>query len=201
VNAKADEPVRRRRGENLENALLEAAWDELVEVGYAALTMDGVATRAGTSRAVLYRRWARKDELALAAFRHYGQTHPIKVPDTGSLRGDLLALLREASIQRLAFAAVVSAQFNGILIETGATPADVRSRLLSGRPFGSNDVFERARERGELDLDRLPESVLMLPLDLLRHDMVMTLKPITEQRLIEIVDEIFLPLVARYASE
>jgi len=47
----------RRRGAELEAALLDAAWDELQAVGYAGLTMEAVADRAGTSRAVLYRRW------------------------------------------------------------------------------------------------------------------------------------------------
>jgi hypothetical protein len=47
----------RRRGDALEHALLDAAWDELQAVGYAGLTIEAVADRAGTSRAVLYRRW------------------------------------------------------------------------------------------------------------------------------------------------
>ena len=76
----------RRRGEELEAALLEAAWQELVEVGFARLTMESVAVRAKTGVAVLYRRWPNKDDLVLAAIGHYGTTHPVEVPDTGSLR-------------------------------------------------------------------------------------------------------------------
>src|SRR5262247_3412802 len=83
------QPTRqRRRGEHLEAALLAAAWDELAEVGFARLTMESVAARAKTGVAVLYRRWPNKDDLVLAAIRHYGTTHPVDVPDTGSLRGD-----------------------------------------------------------------------------------------------------------------
>src|SRR5271154_4390382 len=76
----------RRRGEELEAALLDAAWEELAEVGFAKLTMESVAARAKTGIAVLYRRWAGKDDLALAAIAHYGRTHPFDLPDTGSLR-------------------------------------------------------------------------------------------------------------------
>ena len=84
------EPVRRRRrGQQLESALLDAAWTELVEAGFANLTMESVAARAQTGIAVLYRRWANKDQLVLAAVAHYGQAHPIETPDTGTLRGDL----------------------------------------------------------------------------------------------------------------
>jgi AcrR family transcriptional regulator len=59
----------RRRGEALEDALLDAAWDELVEVGYGRFTIDGVAARAGTSRPVIYRRWPVRSDLAIAAVR------------------------------------------------------------------------------------------------------------------------------------
>ncbi|HKB49683.1 MAG TPA: helix-turn-helix domain-containing protein, partial [Ktedonobacterales bacterium] len=59
----------RRRGATLERAILHATWEELVAVGYANLTMERVAAHAGTSRAVLYRRWRSRPELVLAAIR------------------------------------------------------------------------------------------------------------------------------------
>src|ERR1700742_1254511 len=90
----APKPVRRRRhGQELESALLTAAMDELVQAGYARLTMESVARRAGTSEPVLYRRWPNKDRLVLAAMEHYRDAHPIALPDTGALRSDLLAEL------------------------------------------------------------------------------------------------------------
>src|SRR5580693_5435053 len=105
----------RRRGPELESALLEAAWNELVEVGFAGLTMESVAARARTGVAVLYRRWANKDELVLAALEHYRHAHPVGTPDTGSLRGDLLALLTGMSAARAVFTAVAAAAaFSGL---------------------------------------------------------------------------------------
>ena len=88
---------RRRRGASLEAAILEAAWEELVAVGYPVLTMEAVATRAHASKPVLYRRWSNRPELVLAAVRHHAKIASTEVPDTGSLRGDVLALLREVS--------------------------------------------------------------------------------------------------------
>jgi AcrR family transcriptional regulator len=76
-------PPTRRRGSKLESALLQAAWDELTEVGYAALTMEGVAVRANTSRAVPYRRWPNRPELVVAALRHHTAMAPLDLPDTG----------------------------------------------------------------------------------------------------------------------
>jgi AcrR family transcriptional regulator len=185
----------RRRGEELEAALLEAAWEELVCVGFARLTMESVAARARTGVAVLYRRWPHKDDLVLDAIQHYGATHPVDIPDTGGLRGDMIALLGGISDGRVAFATVVSAAFSGLLASTGLTPAEVREKLISDRPLWSLEVYRRAHERGEIDLDSIPPVVLSMPFDLMRHDMLMTLKPIPQERVLAIVDDLFLPLV------
>ena len=58
--------------------------------------------------------------------------------------------------------------------------------------------MRRARERGEIDLDRTPPAVLAMPFDLLRLDLLMTLKPAPADRITLIVDDLFLPLVAAY---
>jgi AcrR family transcriptional regulator len=196
MTEQAQRARQRRRGEELEAALLEAAWDELVETGFARLTMESVAARARTGVAVLYRRWPRKDDLVLAAIQHYGTTHPVEIPDTGSLRGDMIALLSGVSSGRVPFVTVVSAAFSGLLASSGLTPAEVREKLIGGRPPWSSDVYRRAHERGEIDLDRIPRVVLTMPFDLMRHDLLMTYKPIPDERILEIVDDLFLPLVA-----
>jgi AcrR family transcriptional regulator len=196
VTEQAHRTRQRRRGEELEAALLEAAWQELVEVGFARLTMESVAARAKTGVAVLYRRWPNKDDLVLAAIGHYGTTHPVDIPDTGSLRGDIIALLGIASSTRISFATIVSAAFSGLLASTGLTPAQVREKIMADRPLWSDQIFARAQERGEIDLDRIPPAVLTMPFDLMRHDMLMTYKPITPERVLAIVDDLFMPLVA-----
>ena len=196
MTEQAQRTRQRRRGEELEAALLQAAWDELVEVGFARLTMESVAARARTGVAVLYRRWPCKDDLVLAAIQHYGATHPVQIPDTGSLRGDMIALLGGVSSGRVAFAAVVSAAFSGLLASSGLTPAQVREKILADRPLWSDQVFARAHERGEIDLDRVSPAVLAMPFDLMRHDMLMTYQPIPPERVLAIVDDLFMPLVA-----
>jgi AcrR family transcriptional regulator len=190
----------RRRGEELEAALLSAAWEELVEAGFGKLTMESVAARAKTGVAVLYRRWPRKDDLVMAAIAEYGLTHPVELPDTGSLRGDLLALLGTVNEQRGSFITVISAAFAGLLAGTGMTPAAVRHKLIGDRLPWSNALFDRARERGEIDLDVLPEAVLAMPFDLIRHDLLMTLKPVPPERIASIVDDLFMPLVTAYGQ-
>ena len=176
---------------------LDAAWDELVERGYGRFTIDGVAARAGTSRPVIYRRWPTQSELAIAAIRHHGRNQPVATPDTGSVRGDLIALLRDASTSRSDVAVLISVQMGEYFAETGRAPADLRAEFLSGRqqPFGIDEVLRRGVERGEIDPERLTPRIATVALDLLRHEMLMTLQPVSEETIAEIVDDIFLPLV------
>jgi AcrR family transcriptional regulator len=189
-------PRHRRRGEELEAALLDAAWDELVDAGFARLTMESVAARARTGVAVLYRRWPRKDDLVIAAISHYGVTHPVVIPDTGSLRGDLIEVLGRISAGRVAFTAMAMASFSGLMADTGLTPAELREKLVGDRRPWSEEIYARAHARGEIDLATIAPAVLTMPMDLLRHEMLMTLKPIPRERILSIVDDLFLPLVA-----
>lgn len=193
--AAKEDPKHRRRGVTLEAALLDAAWAELEQPGFAKLTMESVAERARTSVAVLYRRWPNKNELALAAIRHYGQSHPIELPDTGELRGDLIELLERFSAGRAELVAVVGAVFSGLLVSAGLSPEQVRREVLGQSPRLSDELFRRAAQRGELELDLVPAAVLELPFQLVRHDILMSLQPISAERIRSIVDELFLPLV------
>lgn len=56
-------------------------------------------------------------------------------------------------------------------------------------------VYQRARDRGEIGLERIPAAVLAMPFDLVRHDLLMDLRPVEPARIESIVDELFLPLV------
>lgn len=192
----ADAVKRRRRGTELEEALLGAAWDELVEIGFSKLTMESVADRAETGVAVLYRRWPNKNELVLAAIRHFGTTHPVTVPDTGSLRDDMIGLLENVSAGRAELAAIVGATFAGLRDSAGLAPEDVRRSIRGEAPFQSDRVFQRAHDRGEIDLAVIPQDVLDLPFQLVRHDILMTLQPSSPERIRAIVDDIFWPLAA-----
>ncbi|PRY41418.1 TetR/AcrR family transcriptional regulator [Umezawaea tangerina] len=192
----SDVVKRRRRGVELEHALLAAAWEELNEVGFAKLTMESVADRARTGVAVLYRRWTNKNDVVLAAIRHYGDTHPVTIPDTGSLRDDMLALLGNLNAERVELATLVGATLAGLRDSAGITPEEVRLVVRGDGPWRSDAVFRRAHDRGEIDLARIPRDVLDLPLQLVRHDILMTLRPVSAERVRSIVDDIFLPLVA-----
>src|SRR5215510_10510584 len=79
----------RRRGAALEQAIYDAVLDQLQAVGYVGLTMEGVAARAHTGKAALYRRWPRKEDLVVDALEHTLPS-PTDLPDHGEVRDDLL---------------------------------------------------------------------------------------------------------------
>src|SRR3954452_25109543 len=165
----------RRRGAALEDALLDAAWQELVERGYGALTFDSVAQRAETSRPVIARRWPTKPELVRATVAHELLRHVVEVPDTGNLRDDTVALLREANGKRIAVTALITSYLGDYFLETGSTPADLRDSLVAGRPSSVDAIVDRAIARGEVRADRLTPRTRTLAFDLFRHEALMRL--------------------------
>jgi AcrR family transcriptional regulator len=191
------EPMaQRRRGAVLEEALLDAAWTELRAVGYSQLTYDAVANRAGTSRPVLYRRWAHKHDLVLAAMKNHAPLLSGPVPDTGSLRGDVIALLERGAKQlRVVGQDVILGLLSDIIAGPDRLSQALRVSDVSLEVMMT--ILKRADERGEVYLKTIPERVITLPLDLNRHEIIVTGNVPTLASIEHIVDDIFLPLVLR----
>jgi AcrR family transcriptional regulator len=185
----------RRRGRALEEALLESAWAELTDRGYDDFTIDAVAARAGTSRAVLYRRWSSKQELVIATLAYTAGKDLVVAPDTGSLRGDVIGLLQRANKARVGLAAQVFTQLGSLYRDTGTSLADISAFVSGGKDTAMEEAIQRAVDRGEIDRDRVTERIARLPADLWRHEILTTLQPLPDEAIEEIVDTIFLPLV------
>lgn len=189
---------RRRRGAALEGAILTAAWEELSAVGYTRLTMDGIAERAHTSKAVLYRRWPTRALLVLAAMRAQAPMLSGEVPDTGSLRGDVLALLRRVS-QRLEEEIgqeTIWGLMADLMADAGAF-ATLRRHALQVGTEAMGVLISRAQARGEVPPGPLPPRVVTLPVDLARHELLINRAPVPDAVLADIVDSVFLPLLGR----
>jgi AcrR family transcriptional regulator len=173
----------RRRGEALSAAIYQATLDELAEVGYAGLTMERVAERAKASKASLYRRWPTRIELVMEAV-YQSLPNPESSPDTGSLRGDLLAMLTRTA---QALSGPAGEAMRGLLGEA----------LRGESPLST---VRRAVERGEVD----PADVTPRRLDsghaLLRHHFLFEGPPIPERLVVEIVDEVLVPLLKPHAT-
>jgi len=186
----------RRRGEELEWAILHAAAEELREVGYAGMTMDRVAARAGTNKNAIYRRWPHRAALGIAAYRHLTDA-VIPHPDTGTLRGDALEMLRRAN-------ETWSSPYGAILRGLLAAAADDPQLLTLMRERSGADtmdrvwlaMLERAAVRGEAPASAVHLRVATTPMMLLRAEYAMRGVPsVPDEVVVEIVDEVFLPLV------
>lgn len=192
----------RRRGQALEDAILQATWDELTEVGYAHLTMERVAVRAKTNKASLYRRWSSKAKIVVAALSKH-VPRPAgdvlgDVPDTGDLRNDVLILLGRII---LPLQTIGAETIHGLMVEY------LGKELMSSIPQitqrGKESKFEtimvailkNAEKRGEVKLENISPRVISLPADLLRYEVLTTHEPISDKTIADIVDDIFLPLV------
>lgn len=88
------EKLTRRRGAELETAILDAAWDVLSAHGWAGFTVERVAAASGTGKAAIYRRWPDKTELARDLLQLRSSARAPSIEPQGSLRGDLLEFLR-----------------------------------------------------------------------------------------------------------
>jgi len=170
----------------LEQAILDAAWDELAAVGYAQVTMAAIAARAGTNKAALYRRWPSRTELLAAAIDRRVVPLGAQPADTGSLRGDVTAVL-EAMTRRCRAAQTVpdpSGELAAYLQRQSAAEAFEQMGL----------ILTRAHQRGETA--RLSAHVARLPVNVLHSELCLGATPVSDRLITEIVDGLFLPLAA-----
>jgi AcrR family transcriptional regulator len=153
--AEQDVPRRGRpRSEASRAAILEAAGELLLKHGLNAISMDTVAERAGASKATIYRWWPSKELLALDALFSDWEPGPADRFDTGSLAGDLLALIRPWARQ-------LTAQPYGRVIAALVTRAqsdpefadEYRVRFVEPRRVQGRAIFARAIDRGEIPAD------------------------------------------------
>jgi AcrR family transcriptional regulator len=143
----------RPRSSQASQAITAATLEELSSVGYEALTVEGVAQRAGVGKSTIYRRWPSKHELVLAALQEVQSEVPME--DTGHLRHDLLTMVEQAlalgTSNRLFRTFVFRAA-----TELAARPEllhDMLTELLPARFQEFARLIERAKARGEVRAD------------------------------------------------
>ncbi|HEY0252569.1 MAG TPA: TetR-like C-terminal domain-containing protein, partial [Kofleriaceae bacterium] len=150
---------------------------------------------AQTSRAVLYRRWADKHELVRAVVAHITRPDEMPIADTGSLRGDTIAMMKLANRTRLALVTALTVHLGGYYQETGTSPTDLRKTVFPNRPHIPRMLLDRAIARGEIHPAQVTDRIASMPYALLQQEFFMTLRPVPTAVIEEIVDTIFLPLV------
>lgn len=142
----------RRRDPACDDAILGATLDEFVEHGYAGLSIEGVAARAGVGKATIYRRYQNKAQLVVDAVRT-GARIDDHLPDTGDVRADLTSILR-AMIERVGGAdGKLLISFAAERVRFPELAAEFERSVIGGKRRHIQAVLRRAIERGELPAD------------------------------------------------
>jgi AcrR family transcriptional regulator len=180
----------RPRSEKARAAIIAAAAELLLEQGLAAVSMDEVAARAEVSKATIYRWWPTKETLALDALYHEWAGVP-PARDTGSLRGDLLGLLRPWA--RLASRKPYGRAIAALLTKAQTDPAfarEYRTRFVEPRRDQARAIFRRAIERGEIPADTKVEVALDLLYGPIYHRFLHGHAPLNDQFVCDVVDTV-----------
>ncbi len=180
----------RPRSEAADRAILRAATELLAERGLAGMSMEEVAARAGVGKATVYRRWRSRGALALDAFMaDFTAAQPL--PDTGTLRGDLLAALRawvrvvtKTPAGRILAGLVAAAQDDPDLA------AAWRARVMEPMRAQHRIMLARAIQRGEIPADTDTDVALDLVYGAAYHRLLQGHRPLTDTFIRQVVQVI-----------
>ena len=175
---------KRRPGRPVEarprQAAIEATLELVAEHGLIGLTTNAVAERAGISKATMYRRWRSKEELVVDAVA--ALVSEITVPDTGSTREDLRALMAGAvAVYRGSVEARVMPSLVDAMSRDPELARAVREGFLAGRRSALRVVLERGVARGDLRADLDAELALDVLAGPLFYRLLVTGGPIDER--------------------
>jgi AcrR family transcriptional regulator len=190
----------RRRGAALEDAILDAAFAELTEVGYTAFTVEGVATRARTGKASIYRRWPTKQELVMDAL-----AAGLPTPEQCGLEAqidDAVTTVEALQGVARAIASVITSPagdaMRAIKCEAVADPELAKlvdDRFQAPRRAAMLALLRRGVARGEVR----PEAVTPVVVDVLpavlSHRVILQREPLTERDISAIMEQVFIPLI------
>ncbi|MFT4217813.1 MAG: TetR/AcrR family transcriptional regulator [Micropruina sp.] len=178
-----------RTATEVEADIRTAVLAELAEGGYAAVTFEGIARRVGTSKPVLYRRFPDRASMIFDAIRSRPSTGRLET-STGSLRGDLLVMMRRAQDKTTrygaeAYRALIGDARSDTLAQAAAMAVDALPRI-------ERIVLTPARERGELGPLPLSPDVVLTPMRLGRDRIIFG--RFSDDEVVAIVDDVAIPL-------
>jgi AcrR family transcriptional regulator len=183
------------RAEAREQAILDAALELLMEVGYDRLSMDALAERAHAGKATIYRHWSGKAQVVAEAVRRLKGSASDPFPSTGSLRGDLLAALDRISCSATEVDGAIIAGVMSAMRSDPELAELVRTQVLDNKKEEFTGIIERAVRRGELPKGGSAGLVEEVVSALLINRLVIHGLSIDEEFSVHVVDDIVLPLL------
>ena len=183
-----------------DDALRASALELLAEIGYDRLTIDKIAAHAGAGKATIYRRWSGKAELIVdALMSQKGAIH--EAPDTGTLRGDLAALISESDIEDGPLDTEVMIGLVSALPHDAELREVFRTQLIEPHTRTLAVVFERAIERGEIRPVANMEMVVSILPALVFHRLLVSATVPDRAFFESIIEGVLLPLLEVGAFE
>jgi AcrR family transcriptional regulator len=185
----------RKRDHSRDGQILEAALDVLAETGYDGMTIDMVAARAKAGKATVYRRWASKAELVIDAVvcMKKGGLDLDALPDTGTLRGDLLAMIKPHTIEESERKLQVMAGLFSMLTRDPGLADAVEAAIVEPRAAANRFLLRRAMERGEISADCDIDALALIAPSMAAYRLLMLRKPVDRAFLISLIDGVVLP--------
>jgi len=190
-------PAHRRRGAVLEDAIVDAVFAELSEVGYAAFTIESVAARAQTGKASIYRRWPTKQDLVLTAFCHRFGSPESFIDDTmaDATTRDIFVAIGRRIIDVCESAGEA---IRAVACEVTRSPdlaTAIDSQVHCEKRLAAIRVLERGVARGEVRPDAVdPMFAEILPA-MLMQQMILFNRQVDDEMLLMIVDRVLMPLI------
>lgn len=193
----------RKRDHTRDPEILEAAIAVLSESGYEAMTMDMVATRAKAGKATLYRRWPSKAELVIEAVAcmKQGMNAVENAPDTGTLRGDLVGLIRPHSLEDSERKMQVMGGLVSMLSRDPQLADAVNEAITEPRARLNRLLMERAAARGEISADADLDTISHIAPSMTAYRTLVQRKPVDRAFLIGLIDGVVLPALGLPSGE
>jgi len=191
----APKKLGRKRDHTRDPEILDAALTVLAETGYDGMTIDMVAAKAKAGKATLYRRWASKGELVIEAVACMKQVDPEDIPDTGTLRGDLVAMIKPPAIHDAERKVRVMAGLTSMISRDPELADAAYAAIVEPRAAVNRRLLQRAIDRGEIPADTDVETVSLISQSMSTYRAVMLRKPVDREFLLSVIDGVLMPLL------
>jgi AcrR family transcriptional regulator len=187
----------RKRDHTRDPEILQAALEVLAETGYDGMTVDMVAARAKAGKATLYRRWPSKAELVIDAVACMKQSDIdfANLPDTGTLRGDLVAMIKPHAIEDGERKLQVMAGLLSMLSRDPGLAQAVNAAIVEPRAKVNRILMRRAADRGEIAADCDIETLSLIAPSMAAYRVLVLKKPVDREFLVSLIDGVLLPAV------
>jgi len=195
--AEASPKLGRKRDHTRDPDILEAALDVLAETGYDGMTMELVAARAKAGKATLYRRWPSKGELVIDAIAcmKRGDFDRNNLPDTGTLRGDLVAMIKPHAVEDGTRKTRIMAGLMSMISRSPELAEAARAAIVEPRAYANRFLLQRAIDRGEIPADCDIDNLALLGQSMAIYRVLVLQKPVNREFVVQLIDGVILPAV------